>query len=413
MERLTPARRWAALVALALGGFAVGLTEFVVMGLLPEMARDLLPADYARSSADAIARAGWAISVYALGVVTGAPTIAALTARVARKRLVVGLLGLFVVGTAASALAPTFPLVLAARFVAGLPHGAYFGAAGILAADLLGPGSQAKGFAAVLTGLTAANIFGVPAITGIGQSTSWRVAYLAIAGVFLLTLVAVLVIVPPLAAGPGGSVRGELRAFRSPLVWLVAFAAAVGFGGFFAVYTYIAPITTHVAGLPASAVPWALVVAGVGMTVGILLGGVAGDRNLRRSLEFGFAGVVVTIALFGLIARAPVGLFVGLFLLCAANMFMGPSFQARLIEVAPGAQLMGAAVNQSATNIANSVGAALGGLVIAAGLGYLSAVWVGVVLGLVGLGLTALTFRVPIRNPDPQAAPRVATTSGK
>lgn len=255
MERLTPARRWAALAALALGGFAVGLTEFVVMGLLPEMARDLLPADYARSSADAIARTGWAITVYALGVVAGAPTIAALTARVARKRLVVGLLVLFVLGTAASALAPTFPLVLAARFVAGLPHGAYFGAAGILAANLLGPGSQAKGFAAVLTGLTAANIFGVPAITGIGQSTSWRVAYLAVAGVFLLTLVAVLAIVPPLAAGPGGSVRAELRAFRSPLVWLVAFVAAVGFGGFFAVYTYIAPITTHVAGLPPSAVP--------------------------------------------------------------------------------------------------------------------------------------------------------------
>ena len=392
MEHLTKARRFAALGALALGGFAVGLTEFVVMGLLPEMARDLLPADYAHSAPHAVARAGWAITVYALGVVAGAPTLAALTARVARKQLVVGLLVLFVLGTAATALAPTFALVLVARFVAGLPHGAYFGAAGILAAGLIGPGSQAKGFAAVLTGLTAANIFGVPAITGLGQATSWRIAYLAVAGVFLLTLVAVLATVPPVAAGGGGSVRAELRAFRSPQVWLVAFIAAVGFGGFFAVYTYIAPITTQVAGLPAAAVPWALVVAGVGMTAGILVGGVAGDRNLRRSLEYGFAAIVVAIGLFGVIARWPVGLFAGVFLLCATCLFLGPSFQARLIAVAPGAQLMGAAVNQSATNIANSLGAALGGLVIAAGLGYLAAAWVGVLLGIVGLALTVLSF---------------------
>lgn len=402
MEHLTTARRVAALGALALGGFAVGLTEFAVMGLLPEMARDLLPARYTRSSADAIAHAGWAITVYALGVVAGAPTIAALTAKVARKRLVIGLLVLFVAGTAASALAPTFPLVLVARFVAGLPHGAYFGAAGILAARLIGPGSQAKGFAAVLTGLTAANVVGVPAITSLGQSTSWRVAYLAIAGVFLLTLVAVAAIVPSQTNETEGSVRAELHAFREPLVWLVAFIAAVGFGGFFAVYTYIAPITTHVAGLPPGAVPWALVVAGLGMTVGILLGGVAGDRNLRRSLILGFAAVVLTIGLFGLIARRPAGLFVGVFLLCTASLFLGPSFQARLIAVAPGAQLMGAAINQSATNIANSVGAALGGVVIAAGLGYLSAAWVGVGLGLIGLALTVLSFRVRVGENEPE-----------
>jgi DHA1 family inner membrane transport protein len=411
VEQLTTARRVAALGALALGGFAVGLTEFVVMGLLPEMAHDLLPRQYANNSADAIATAGWAITVYALGVVAGAPTIAALSAKVARKRLVIGLLVLFVIGTTASALAPTFPLVLVARFIAGLPHGAYFGAAGILAAHLIGPGSQAKGFAAVLTGLAAANIFGVPAITGLGQSTSWRVAYLAIAAVFLLTLIAVAVTVPPIKASQSATIRTELRTFREPLVWLVAFTAAIGFGGFFAVYTYIAPITTRVAGLSPSAVPWTLVVAGLGMTVGIVLGGLAGDRDLRRSLIFGFAGVVVTIGLFGLIARWPAGLFAGVFLLCTASLFLGPSFQARLIAVAPDAQLMGAAINQSATNIANSVGAALGGVVIAAGLGYLSAAWVGVGLGLIGLTLTTLSFRVPIRPTPAKEAPITAMSS--
>jgi len=268
VEKLTAGRRWAALLALALGGFGLGLTEFVAMGLLPDMARDLLPAEYAHSSADAVAKAGWMITSYALGVVVGAPTIAALTARMPRRRLVVGLLGLFVIGTVASALAPTFGLVLAGRFVAGLAHGAYFGAAGLLAAAMLGPGSAGRGFAIVLGGLTAANIFGVPLITGLGQAAGWRIAYLAVAAVFAITLLAVLAVVPEVAAAPGGSPRDELAAFRLPQVWLAALVAAIGFGGFFAVNSYIAPITTHVTGLSASAVPWVLAVMGVGMTVG-------------------------------------------------------------------------------------------------------------------------------------------------
>ena len=180
------------------------------MGLWPDMARDLLPAAYARSSADAVAQAGWMITVYALGVVAGAPTIAALTARVPRRRLVLGLLGLIVAGTGASAMAPTFELVLAGRFVAALAHGAYFGAAGLLAASILGPGNQGKGVALVIGGLTAANLAGVPLITALGQSQGWRVAYLAVAVVFALTLVAVLTTVPPTGAVPGGSPRRSL-----------------------------------------------------------------------------------------------------------------------------------------------------------------------------------------------------------
>ena len=393
MDTLTAGRRRAALLALALGGFGLGLTEFVAMGLLPDLARDLLPTEYAQSAPDAVAKAGWMITSYALGVVVGAPTIAALTARVPRRRLVVGLLGLFVVGTVASALAPTFELVLAGRFVAALAHGAYFGAAGILAATMMGPGNQAKGFAVVLAGLTAANVFGVPLITSLGQSAGWRAAYLAVAGVFALTLVAVLLTVPHIAAAPGGSPRAELGAFRSPQVWLVALVAAIGFGGFFAVNSYIAPVTTHVAGLSESAVPWVLAVMGLGMTVGNALGGLAADRYLRRSILLGFVAMIGTVGVFGLVARNPVGLFVSVFLVGAASLFMGPALQARLISVAHGAQLMGAAVNQSATNIANSVGAALGGVVIAAGWGYLSAAWIGVALATTGLLLAVVSFR--------------------
>ncbi|MEU4622717.1 MFS transporter [Actinoplanes sp. NPDC023801] len=394
MDSLTAGRRWAALIALSLGGFGLGLTEFVAMGLLPDIARNLLPGAYAASVPDALARAGWMITIYALGVVAGAPTIAVLTTRVPRRRLVLGLLAVFVAGTTASALAPTFELVLAARFVAALAHGAYFGAAGLLAAALLGPGSQGRGVSIVIGGLTAANLIGVPLITVLGQAHGWRAAYLAVAAVFAFSLVAVLTTVPAMSAAPGGSPRAELRAFRSPQVWLVALAVAVGTSGFFAVNSYIAPITTHVTGLSEPTVPWVLAAMGLGMTVGIGLGGVAADRDLRRSVLFGFLGLIVTTAFFAVAAGNPAGLVVGAFLVGAASLFIVPALQSRLIAVAPGAQLMGAAVNQSSLNIANSIGAALGGVVIAAGWGYLASAWLGVALSVAGLGLALISFRL-------------------
>jgi DHA1 family inner membrane transport protein len=403
VESLTAGRRWAALVALSLGGFGLGLTEFVAMGLLPDIARNLLPEAYAASVPDALARAGWMITIYALGVVAGAPTIAVLTTRVPRRRLVLGLLALFVAGTTASALAPTFELVLAARFVAALAHGAYFGAAGLLAAAILGPGSQGRGVSIVIGGLTAANLLGVPLITVLGQTHGWRAAYLAVAAVFALSLVAVLTTVPPMAAAPGGSPRAQLRAFRSPQVWLVALAVAVGTSGFFAVNSYIAPITTHVTGLSESTVPWVLAAMGLGMTVGIALGGIAADRDLRRSVLFGFAGLITTTAFFAVAAGSPAGLVLGAFLVGAASLFIVPALQSRLIAVAPGAQMMGAAVNQSSLNIANSIGAALGGAVIAAGWGYLASAWLGVALSVGGLVLALISFRLD-RTAEPAAA---------
>ncbi|MEU8184250.1 MFS transporter [Micromonospora sp. NPDC049044] len=398
MIELSSGRRMAALVALALGGVAIGLTEFVAMGLLPDMARDLLSREYARSSSDAVAHAGWMITAYALGVVVGAPLIAALSARLPRKKLVLGLLVLFAAGTVASALAPTFDLVLVARFAAALPHGAYFGAAGLLAATLMGPGNEARGFAIVLSGLTVSNVVGVPLITRLGQTAGWRAAYLVIAGVFVLTLLAVLAVVPEVAAAVDGSPAAELRSLRTSQVWLVAATGAVGFAGFFAVNTYIAPVTTDVAGFSAATVPWALVAVGLGMTVGNALGGWFADRDLRRSMIIGFVAMIVSIAAFSLVAATPVGLFVGAFLVGATSLYLGPVLQARLITVAPGAQLMGAAVNQSAMNIANSLGAALGSVAIAAGLGYLAPARVGVVLGILGLALGLVSFSVGRRT---------------
>jgi DHA1 family inner membrane transport protein len=399
VDDLTSRRRWSALLALALGAVAIGLTEFVPAGLLPQIAQDVLGS----GTPHAVAHAGWMITAYALGVVVGAPLIAALTARMPRKRLVLGLLVLFVLGTLASAAAPTFGLVLVARFLAGLPHGAYFGAAGLLAASLMGPGNEGRGFAAVLSGLTAANVAGVPLITLLGQRAGWRVAYLGIAAVFLLALLAVAATVPG-APAAGGSPAAELRSLRRPQVWLVAATAAIGFGGFFAVDSYIAPVTTSVTGLPTGAVTWVLVAVGLGMTVGNALGGWLADRNLRRVILSGFAALIAGIVFFGLAAGSPVGLFTGAFLLGATSLFLGPALQARLITVAPGAQLMGAAVNQSATNIANSLGAALGSVVIAAGLGYRAPSWIGAVLGVAGLALAATSFALDRRQGASTAA---------
>jgi DHA1 family inner membrane transport protein len=381
------------LLALALGGFGIGLTEFIASGLLPQIAHGLLPQEYDRSSSAGVAQAGWVISAYAAGVVVGAPLVALCTARVPRKRLVLGLLVLFVVGTLASAAAPSFPLLLAARFVAGLPHGAYFGAAGMLAASMMGSGRQARGFAVVLGGLTVANVVGLPLITRLGQATSWRMSYLAIAAVFALSFLAVLLLVPASPVRHSGSPRDELGSLASGRVWMIVVMISVGFAGFFAVDSYIAPVTTHLAHLSGGTVPWVLLSVGLGMTAGNVLGGWLSDRNVTRSLLIGFPALIVTLVLFALIAGTAPGLLAGAFLASAAAIFLGPALQALLITVVPDASLMGAAINQSATNIANSLGAAMGALVIGGGLGYRAPSLVGAAMGLVGWALAVLLLR--------------------
>ncbi len=381
------------LLALALGGFGIGLTEFIPSGLLPQIAHDLLRQQYERSSSAAVAEAGWIVSTYAAGVVVGAPMVALCTARVPRKRLVLGLFVLFVVGTLASAAAPSFPLLLAARFVAGLPHGAYFGAAGMLASSLMGPGRQARGFAIVLGGLTFANVVGVPLITSLGQATSWRTAYAAIAVVFALAFLAVLLLVPSSSVRQEGSPREELSVLASGRVWMVVAMISIGLAGFFAVDSYIAPVTTHLARLSSGTVPWVLVAVGLGMTTGNALGGWLSDHDVRRSLLIGFPCFVATLVLFALTAGTATGLFAGAFLVGASTVFLAPPLQALLITAAPNANLMGAAINQSAMNIANSLGAAAGALVIGHGLGYRAPAWVAAAMALTGWLLALLILR--------------------
>ncbi|WP_236683136.1 MFS transporter [Demequina globuliformis] len=382
---LTPARTRLALLALALGGFGIGTTEFVAMGLLPDIARDLLPDMWATNPEQALGRAGWVISAYAAGVVVGAPTIAAFVARFPRRQILIALAAAFTVGTVASALAPTFPTVVAARFLAGLPHGAYFGIAALVAASLMGPGRRGRAVALVLSGLTIANVIGVPLITYLGQQEGWRVAYLAVAGIFALTTVAMWRVVPQQPGDPTATIARELRAFSRPAVWFALMTGAIGFGGFFAVYSYVSPLATTVTGTTESFVPWALVTVGVGMTVGNQIGGRLADRGALRAVFLLFGALAASLLVLIAAAGHLWGLLVGLFLVGASAAALSPAIQTRLMDVAGDSQTMAAALNHSALNLGNSLGAFLGGVVIAAGYGYLSPTWLGLALCVPGV----------------------------
>jgi DHA1 family inner membrane transport protein len=377
-----PATRTAvlAIVALALGGFAIGTTEFVTMGLLPDIA----------DGVDAsIPAAGRLISAYALGVVVGAPVLAALGARLPRRGLAVGLMTAFVVGNGLSALAPGYGTLLVARFVAGLPHGAYFGVASLIAASLVPPGLRGRAVSSVMLGLAVANVVGVPAATALGQHLGWRSAYWAVVVIGALTVLVVLLVVPARPGRSEATIRSELGALRRPQVVLTLAFGVVGFGGMFALYSYIAPLVTDVAGASAGFIPVVLLVFGSGMIAGTVLGGRLADRALFPSL----LGAVVAMGAFLLAvvpaAGRPTTLLIDVFLVASASSVLVVCLQLRLMEVAGDAQMLGAALNHSALNLANALGAWLGGVVIAAGYGYRAPSAVGAGLAVLGLGLLA------------------------
>jgi DHA1 family inner membrane transport protein len=383
-----------ALVALALGGFSIGTTEFVTMGLLPDIAGGV--------GVD-IPTAGHVISAYALGVVVGAPVIASLGARLPRRSLLVGLMAAFLVGNALSALAPGSATLLLARFVSGLPHGAYFGVASLVAASLVPPSLRGRAVSTVMLGLAVANVAGVPAATWLGQTLGWRSAYWAVVVLAALTVGAVLAVVPASPGDRDATVRAELGALRRPQVLLTLAVATIGFGGMFAVYSYVAPLTTEVTGLSRGAVPWVLLAFGVGGVAGTALGGRLADVALFRSLAGALVAVTVLLALIGPAASSGPTLFAGIFVLSVSTSVLVVCLQLRLMEVAGEAQMLGAALNHSALNAANALGAWLGGVVIAAGLGYTAPSLVGVVLAV--LGLVALVASALLRRRELRAVP--------
>ncbi|MEU6563128.1 MFS transporter [Nocardia nova] len=371
-----------AMLALALGGFGIGTTEFVTMGLLPDIAADLNISE---------PTAGHAVSAYALGVVVGAPVIAALCARMPRKRLLIALMIAFTIGNIASVLAPVFPALVAARFVAGLPHGAFFGVASLAAASLAPVGQRAKAVAAVMLGLSAANVVGVPAATWLGQGLGWRDAYVVVAVIGLATIFAIARFVPDLHGVRVTDPRTELTALRRPQVLLTLLVGAVGFGGMFAVYTYITSTLTGVAGMSQGLVPIVLALFGLGMVAGNIVGGVLADRGVDRSILAALVAMVVILAGFVAAAHNPFTAAAGAFLVGASGAAIAPGLQTRLMDVAHDAQTLAAALNHAALNIANAAGAWLGGLVIAAGLGYTAPAVVGAGLAVAGVALFTLT----------------------
>lgn len=377
------------MLALALGGFGIGTTEFVAMGLLPNIAAAMGVSE---------PTAGHAISAYALGVVVGAPVIAALCARVPRKRLLILLMVAFTVGNAATVVAPTFHTLVLARFVSGLPHGAYFGVASLAAATLAPVGQRAKAIAAVMLGLSAANVVGVPAATWLGQHLGWRDAFVVVAVIGVATVAALIRFVPELTGIAVTNPMTELGALRRSQVLLTLLVGAIGFGGMFAVYTYIATTLTDVGGMAAGLVPLVLMLFGVGMVAGNILGGVLADRGVDRSIFVSMVAMAVILAGFVAAAHNPWTAALGAFLVGAAGASLAPGLQTRLMDVAADAQTLAAALNHAALNIANAAGAWLGGLVIAAGLGYTAPAAVGAALAVVGVLLFTATVWVARRR---------------
>ncbi|QFZ17903.1 MFS transporter [Saccharothrix syringae] len=382
-------RRGGAVGALALGGFAIGTTEFATMGLLPQVADTF---DIS------IPTAGHAISLYALGVVVGAPLIAGLAAKLPRKGLLIALTIALAAGNGLSAVAPNGTLLMVSRFVAGLPHGAYFGIAAVVAAALVPPERRGTAVARVMVGLTVANLVGVPVATAAGQRIGWRVAYLAVALIALATAVALARYLPRVPAARDAGVAAELRAFRRPAVWFALVTGTIGFGGMFAVYSYISPLTTEVGGLPAGAVPWVLATFGLGMTLGATFGGRFVDRSVTGALFGSLVAVAVVLLGFGLTASVPVLAVTWVFLLGFVTQVLASALQVRLMDASPDAPSLASSSNHSALNLANGAGAWLGGAAIAAGWGYTSTAWVGVGLSLSGLAVAGVAVLVERRR---------------
>ncbi|WP_010542065.1 MFS transporter [Dietzia alimentaria] len=395
--RPSTARVRLAILALSLGGFGIGVTEFAAMGLLRLIADGF---DITEP------QAGHIISAYALGVVVGAPLLTVWTSRWRRRTLLVILMVLFTIGNTAAAFAPTVEALIVARFVAGIPHGAYFGVASLVAASLAGPGRQARAVAQVLLGLSVANVVGVPVATWLGESLGWPSAFLAVGVIGAATVVAILVVVPEPTGGVVVRAREELAALARPQVLATLAVAAIGFGGMFAVYTYIQWTMVDVAGIDRSWMPGVLAVYGLGMVVGNVVGGIVADRDLDRGLVIITTVMTAILALFAIAAHHPVSAVIGLFLVGTTGSALVPGLQSRLMRHAGRGQTLAAALNHSALNAANALGAWIGGVVIAFGFGYTSPALAGAVLALVGLAVLVPAVLAARRaNAAPQGTP--------
>ncbi|MEV5317466.1 MFS transporter [Streptomyces sp. NPDC052687] len=379
-----------ALLALAVGAFGIGTTEFVMMGLLPDVAADL------RIS---IPSAGHLVSAYALGVVIGAPLLAAFTARMPRRTVLIGLMVLFVAGNALSAFAPDEHYLLAARFLSGLPHGAFFGVGAVVATTLVSPERKARSVSLMFLGLTVANIAGVPAATLVGQHLGWRATFLGVSAIGVAAIASLALLIPrDTAQTPATGLRGELAALRSLPVWLALGTTVAGFGALFAAYSYITPMLTDSAGYAATSVTFLLALFGVGATIGNLLGGRLADHAMRATLFGGLLSLAAVLAAFPLLMRTPWTAALAVTLLGTAAFVTGSPLQLMVMEKAAAAPSLASSANQAAFNLANAGGAWIGGLALAAGLGTTSPALAGAALAVLGLAVAATAHALDRRT---------------
>ena len=390
------------LLALALGGFGIGLTEFVIAGLLPQVAADFQVDE---------AAAGWLISGYALSVAAGAILLTAAVTKLPRKQVLIGLMVLFIIGNLVSALAPTYSIMLLGRIVAALCHGAFFGIGSVVAANMVEPHKRSGAIAIMFTGLTLANVLGVPFGTFLGQAAGWRSTFWAITGIGVVALIGIVALVP----APRGvatahtSLRTEFGAFRSRQVWLSLIVTVLGFGGMFGAFTYIAFTLTEVSGFASAAVPWLLILFGVGTFLGNIVGGKAADRSRDLTIAIFLAGLAIVLTAFALLAANPIATVILLALMGGFGFGTVPGLQTRIMHFADHAPTLASSSNIAAFNVGNALGAWLGGITITAGLGYTSPLWVGASLTLAALVVMIVALRLSATTDRMSSAPSPAT----
>ncbi|MEU5278668.1 MFS transporter [Streptomyces asoensis] len=379
-----------ALLALAVGAFGIGTTEFVMMGLLPDVADDLHVS---------IPTAGHLVSAYALGVVIGAPLLAAATARMSRRTVLISLMGLFVAGNALSSLAPGYDSLLAARFVSGLPHGAFFGVGAVVATGLVAPERKARSVSLMFLGLTVANIAGVPVATLMGQHLGWRATFLGVSAIGLAAIASLALLIPhDRGRAPAAGLRRELAALRSLPVWLALGTTVAGFGALFSAYSYITPMLTDSAGYADSSVTLLLALFGVGATIGNLLGGRLADHAMRPTLFAGLTSLALVLALFPLLMATAWGGALAVVLLGVAAFVTGSPLNLMVMEKAAAGPSLASSANQAAFNMANAGGAWIGGLALAAGFGTTSPALAGAALAVLGLAVAGVAAAVDARR---------------
>ncbi|WP_288500965.1 MFS transporter [uncultured Erwinia sp.] len=374
------AARWA-IFALALGGFGIGTGEFIIMGLLPGVASSFHITE---------PQAGNAIASYALGVVVGAPVIAVIAARMVRKHLLLALMALFFIGNVGSALVGSYHGLIIARFLTGLPHGAYFGVASLVAASLVPAGKRGRALSALMLGLTIATLIGVPLGSWVGQVFNWHVVFGFVGVIGLVTCMLILRFVPATSADSDAHPLRELGALKNSQVLLTLLVGAIGFGGMFAVFSYIAPTLMHVAGMSARLIPWAMAAFGLGMIVGNLVGGRLADKTVLKVIGWTLLWNICIMIVFPLLATQVAGGMLATFLIGTSSVLL-PSLQIRLMDVAKESQTLAVAMNHSALNIANAMGAYLGGMAVSLGYGWIATAYVGVILGVTGMVVYACT----------------------